>query len=71
MDALETYKLAQDADKVWNGKKWKAEASYSKFQIQLHIGWSWCFNCFEPQGWEKKMQAPSKGRNKFPWLLNV
>lgn len=40
MYALETYKLAQDADKVWNGKKWKAATSYSKFQIQVHIGWA-------------------------------
>ena len=49
MYALETYKLAQDADKVWNGKKWKAETAYSKFQIQLyfHIGWAWGFNCLK------------------------
>lgn len=36
MYALKTYKLAQDADKVWNGKKWKAARSFSKFQIQVN-----------------------------------
>lgn len=34
MYALETYKLAQDADKVWNGKKWKAAHRPANFKFQ-------------------------------------
>lgn len=34
MYALETYKLAQDADKVWNGKKWKAAHRPANFKFK-------------------------------------
>lgn len=34
MYALETYKLAQDADKVWNGKKWKAAHHTANFKFK-------------------------------------
>lgn len=34
MYALETYKLAQDADKVWNGKKWKAAHRTTNFKFK-------------------------------------
>lgn len=54
MYALETYKLAQDADKVWNGKKMKSSTSYHKFQIQANIGWNWCLGCFRPQEWGRR-----------------
>ena len=69
MDALETYKLAQDANKVWNGKKWKAEASYSKFKFNYILVGADILTVSNHKD-EKTMQTPSEGRNRFPLLLN-
>lgn len=70
MDALETYKLAQDANKVWNGKKWKAEASYSKFKFNYTLVGADALTVLNHKN-EKKMQTPSETRNRFPLLLSL
>lgn len=68
MYALKTYKLVQDADKVWNGKKWEAGAAIQNISNSAAFSYTLKMLHYIYHNTEQTTQGflTSHGKNKFP-----